>query len=117
MIIRTINPSTEAVLNEYVMMSEDEVSAQIEAAHLTYRVWRKTSFSQRQQLMLKMAGLLLEKKESYAALMAKEMGKPITSGQAEIEKCAWLCKHYAEKQEPVLSMPLLPLIREFLLVV
>ncbi len=29
--------------------------------------------------------------------MANEMGKPIVLGQAEIEKCVWLCEHYAKE--------------------
>ncbi|WP_044011857.1 NAD-dependent succinate-semialdehyde dehydrogenase [Legionella massiliensis] len=103
MIIRTVNPSTEAVLNEYVMMNDNEVAAHIDAAHLTFRVWRKTNFSQRKQAMLKLAGLLLEKKKDFAILIAQEMGKPIASGQAEVEKCARLCEHYAEKAESYLQ--------------
>ncbi|MBA2651572.1 MAG: NAD-dependent succinate-semialdehyde dehydrogenase [Tatlockia sp.] len=103
MFIRTICPATEAVLHEYLTMNENEISAQIDAAHLTYNVWKKTSFSQRKQAMLKMAKLLRENKEDFAVLMANEMGKPIKPGQAEIEKCAWLCEHYAEEAEHYLQ--------------
>ena len=103
MIIHTVNPATEAVLNKYITLEEKEVSALIEAGHLAYRVWKKTPFVQRKQLMLKLAGLLTQKKADLAVLMANEMGKPIKLGQAEIEKCVWLCEHYAEHAEEYLQ--------------
>jgi succinate-semialdehyde dehydrogenase/glutarate-semialdehyde dehydrogenase len=31
-----------------------------------------------------------------ASLMAREMGKPAAQGRDEAEKCAWVCRHYAE---------------------
>ncbi|GAA5482861.1 NAD-dependent succinate-semialdehyde dehydrogenase [Haloferula sargassicola] len=31
-----------------------------------------------------------------AMLMAKEMGKPVTQGRSEAEKCAWVCRYYAD---------------------
>lgn len=103
MIIRTVNPATEAVLNEYTTLKENQISSLIEAGHLTFSVWRKTPFSQRKQLMLNLAKQLAQKKEELAELMANEMGKPIALGQAEIEKCIWLCEHYAENAEAYLQ--------------
>lgn len=103
MIIETINPSTEEVLHEYLIFSEKQISAQIDAAHLSFCVWKNTPFATRKQLMLKMATLLKDKKSELALLMANEMGKPITAGKAEIEKCAWVCEHYAEHAEGYLK--------------
>jgi len=46
--------------------------------------------------MKAIAGRLRASAEEQAALMAREMGKPLAQGRAEIEKCAWTCDHYAE---------------------
>jgi succinate-semialdehyde dehydrogenase/glutarate-semialdehyde dehydrogenase len=37
-------------------------------------------------------------------MMALEMGKPVKSGRAEIEKCAWVCEYYAEHAEKMLQV-------------
>jgi succinate-semialdehyde dehydrogenase/glutarate-semialdehyde dehydrogenase len=35
--------------------------------------------------------------------MVEEMGKPIGAAEAEIDKCAWVCRHYAENGEALLE--------------
>src|SRR5437762_11631856 len=35
--------------------------------------------------------------------MALEMGKPLPQGEAEAEKCAWVCDYYAEHAERFLA--------------
>ncbi|MCH7227763.1 NAD-dependent succinate-semialdehyde dehydrogenase [Haloferula sp. A504] len=32
----------------------------------------------------------------FAVMMAREMGKPVSQGRAEAEKCAWVCRFYAD---------------------
>jgi succinate-semialdehyde dehydrogenase/glutarate-semialdehyde dehydrogenase len=32
----------------------------------------------------------------FAELMAREMGKPVSQGRAEVDKCVWACEFYAE---------------------
>ncbi|MGM0718017.1 MAG: NAD-dependent succinate-semialdehyde dehydrogenase, partial [Halobacteriota archaeon] len=40
--------------------------------------------------------VLRENKREYAETMTEEMGKPISQAIGEVEKCAWVCDHYAE---------------------
>ncbi len=65
--------------------------------------WKEWSFSERKRIMVKAASILLRKKKKYSTLISEEMGKPITQSEAEIEKSAWACEHFAEHAEKYLQ--------------
>ncbi len=97
--LRSINPATGEVLEEHEKTRPPEVSAALDRAGRAYRTWRAAGFPERSKAMRAAAAALLERKDHYAELMALEMGKPVTQGRAEIEKCAWVCDHFAEHAE------------------
>ena len=101
--ITSINPTTGKTLEKYEETSPDEIMRRLEKAHQAFRAWRRTSFSERAQLMRKVSRALTENKGQYARTMALEMGKPIAAGRAEIEKCVWACEYYAEHAEKMLQ--------------
>lgn len=101
--IQTLNPATGRALKSYSQLNDEQVNALIDAAHISYIAWRGTSFTFRRQLMLTVASLLRKKQNELALLMAQEMGKPVTAGKLEIEKCAWVCEHYAKHAELYLA--------------
>ena len=101
--IQTINPATEQLLMEYDCLSDDAINSKIDAGHNAYLSWKNTPFIKRKGLMLQLAHLLEKNKEDLAHLMSQEMGKPITAGKAEIDKCTWVCEHYAEHAESYLA--------------
>ncbi len=100
---QSINPFTGAVIFEHTGHTPQEVGDLISKSHSTYLQWKVFSFQQRGNLFHKLAVLLRKEKETFATLITTEMGKIITESRAEIEKCAWLCDHYAEHAEAMLQ--------------
>ena len=101
--LRSINPATGELLEEFEETDATQVSAALERSQAAFRGWRSTPFRERAQVMHKVAALLLERKDASAELMAREMGKPVRQGRSEVEKCAWVCTHFAEHAERCLA--------------
>ncbi|MFH1321385.1 MAG: NAD-dependent succinate-semialdehyde dehydrogenase [Bacteroidota bacterium] len=97
--IQTINPATNQVIKTFEEDSDTTILKSIEGANKFFEKYKKTSFAQRSKLMHKASDILLDEKERFAKLMTIEMGKPIKEAIAEIEKCAWVCRYYADNAE------------------
>jgi len=94
-IFEATNPATGEVVGRYEGHGAPDVARAIDAAHAAFRQWRVRPFSQRSSVIRRVARLLRDRREELAVLMAQEMGKPVTAGRSEIDKCAWVCKYYA----------------------
>lgn len=97
------NPATGETVKSYDGHSDAEAAAFVTAAAEAQRSWRRTAFSERATVLNNAAEILRERADAYAELMAVEMGKPLSGGRGEVEKCAWVCEHYAEHAEAYLS--------------
>lgn len=102
--ITSVNPATEEELQTYDLLSKQELSERIERAErVRAEFYEETDFDERAKLMNNAAKELEDRREHYAALMVAEMGKPITEARSEVEKCAWVCRYYAEHAEEFLA--------------
>jgi len=101
--IESVNPATGESIRKYDEMAPQQVAAAVAEAHHAWLSWRTTTFAERAPLMRKAAGVLRQRKEELARLMALEMGKPLKQGIAEAEKCALGCDHYADHAEAYLA--------------
>lgn len=93
--IRSINPATGQPLATYAEYSPAEVERRLDLAFVAAEAWRESSFAERAEVLEDTANLLEHHRDRFARLMAEEMGKPVREGRAEIDKCSWVCRHYA----------------------
>ena len=98
-----VNPATGETIKTFEELSDAELSARLSKAQRAFESHRKTSFGHRAQKMLQVSELLEKRKDSLARLMVNEMGKPLTAALAEVDKCAWVCRYYAEFAESFLA--------------
>jgi len=102
--MKSVNPATGKVIREYQEASESDVETCLDKAYDAFFRWRRTPFEERAKLLKNAAVVLMERKEKYAKLMTEEMGKTVSASEAEVEKCAWVCEHYAEHGEGYLAV-------------
>lgn len=100
---KSINPFTGEVIRRYAYMTDDQISEKIEKSNDAFRIWRKTVLSEKENRMMKVAELLTTFKNQYANIISQEMGKPISQAEAEVEKCAWVCRFYAKNAHTLLQ--------------
>lgn len=101
--MRSVNPTTGETIRECPEMLPEAVTRAVEQAHQAFANWRAETFAARAEVMKTAARILRSRSAQYAKLMAEEMGKPVRSGRAEAEKCAWACDYYAGNAERLLQ--------------
>jgi succinate-semialdehyde dehydrogenase/glutarate-semialdehyde dehydrogenase/succinyl-CoA reductase len=93
--VKTINPATEQVLNEYKVMTKEEIIDKVKKAQIAFQDWKKVA-SKRTDLLHDFATQLRKDKENLARSATNEMGKAIKEARSEVEKCAWVVEYYAD---------------------
>lgn len=100
--IQTYNPATGEKGEAYPAHTLDEARAIAARCAITQKKWRRTPFAERAQLMRAAGAVMRANRSRYAALMTAEMGKTVTDGLAEIDKCAWTADYFADHAEAFL---------------
>ncbi|WP_298526109.1 NAD-dependent succinate-semialdehyde dehydrogenase [uncultured Christiangramia sp.] len=101
--IESKNPYTGESIEKFEELSKEQIDEVLDNAQQRYKLWRKTTMSERAEFMNNAAEELKANKEEYARDITLEMGKPISQSISEIEKCAWVCEYYAKHAEEHLA--------------
>jgi succinate-semialdehyde dehydrogenase/glutarate-semialdehyde dehydrogenase len=102
-VFATTNPATLEPGKSYEGHSAEDAARIVGLAADAQRRWRRTDFDERARHMKNAAGVLRARRDELAALMTDEMGKTVTDGRAEIDKCAAACEHFASQAAGYLS--------------
>jgi len=101
--IASIDPTTGKTIRVYDELSDSQVNDKLRGAEEAAGRYRQTSIAERSRKMLAAAEILEGHKKQFGETMTTEMGKPIKAAIAEAEKCAWVCRYYAENAERFLA--------------
>jgi succinate-semialdehyde dehydrogenase/glutarate-semialdehyde dehydrogenase len=103
MTIASVNPATGAVLATFEEHGPGTVEHALERAAERFRTFRALPIGERAARLAGAAEILEAERARCAETMTLEMGKPIGAAIAEVEKCAWVCRYYAEHAERFLA--------------
>jgi acyl-CoA reductase-like NAD-dependent aldehyde dehydrogenase len=93
--IKTINPTTEEIIQEYEIMTKEQIDDKVKKARNTFQDWKRNA-NKRTDLLHDFANELRKDKETLAKTATTEMGKPIKEARSEVEKCTWVMEYYAD---------------------
>jgi succinate-semialdehyde dehydrogenase / glutarate-semialdehyde dehydrogenase len=94
--IASINPATGRVLRQFAPHSDLEIERRLGRAAASFREYRRVPLPQRAQWLSRAAEILESEKKEHARTITLEMGKPLRAAVQEVEKCATVCRYYAE---------------------
>ena len=97
--IASINPTTGETLKTFEALNKDQIEDRLRRASETFKTYPTSSFSTRAEMMNRAADILERDKAELGKLMTLEMGKPLKAAIGEAEKCAWVCRYYAESAQ------------------
>jgi acyl-CoA reductase-like NAD-dependent aldehyde dehydrogenase len=93
--LRTINPATETILNEYDIVTREQICATVKTSRSAFPEWKK-DIDKRTDLLYDFAKEFRKNKENLARIATQEMGKAIKESRSEVEKCAWAIEYFAD---------------------
>ena len=103
MAIASVNPATLETLKTFDALDAASIEKKMAAAAAAFESGRATAMRVRGEWLSSAADVLDTDKRRFAELAVLEMGKPIRQAIAEVEKCAWVCRYYAEHAGSMLA--------------
>ena len=101
--LQTVNPATGEKGEVYPAHTLEEARAIAGDCARAQKLWRRKPLAERGWLMHTAAQVIRANRARYAALMTREMGKTVTDGLAEIDKCAAAADYFADHAEGILK--------------
>ncbi|QRY62144.1 NAD-dependent succinate-semialdehyde dehydrogenase [Gordonia sp. PDNC005] len=99
-----IDPATGEAASTFSTATDADIDAALSAADGAYRGWSASStVAQRAELLRAAAALHMERRDELAAIIHREMGKPMDQSVGEVEFSAAIYEYYADNAERFLA--------------
>ncbi|GBQ10548.1 NAD-dependent succinate-semialdehyde dehydrogenase [Swaminathania salitolerans] len=95
--VTTVDPSTGETLSSYAFLADDALEGVLARAGSGFRSWRALSPGKRVEALRRMGQALDTHRDALALQATREMGKPIATARAEIDKCVAVIDWYADR--------------------
>jgi succinate-semialdehyde dehydrogenase/glutarate-semialdehyde dehydrogenase len=96
-----VNPATGETLATYPTITDDALESAIAGADAAYRTWRDVPVAERAARLRRVAELHRERRDELAAIIAREVGKPLAAALGEVDFSADITEYYADHAEKV----------------
>jgi succinate-semialdehyde dehydrogenase/glutarate-semialdehyde dehydrogenase len=101
--LASINPKNGKLLKAYEPTSDHSIEQALNTAVTAFEAHRRSAFASRAKRMQRLAELLEADSARWGRLLTDEMGKTLSAAVGEVEKCGWVCRHYADNAEALLA--------------
>ena len=99
-----INPATGETIRTYSQISDNEVEQVIASADEAHFGWsRNSSTDERAALLRRVGDLHEERRDKLAAMIVREMGKPVDQALGEVDYAADIYRYYADNAQEFLK--------------
>jgi succinate-semialdehyde dehydrogenase/glutarate-semialdehyde dehydrogenase len=103
MTIASVNPATGETVATFEALDDAGIEAKLQRSIEAFSVNRRRSFAERAKRLQRVAEILDRRAPELARVITVEMGKPIKAAVAEVQKCALVCRYYADNAEAFLA--------------
>jgi succinate-semialdehyde dehydrogenase/glutarate-semialdehyde dehydrogenase len=90
------NPATGETVKAYPTATDEQIHAAVTTANAAFKAWNRTALADRVKLLGRVAELYTERRDELAAIVTREMGKPVFQAQIEVDIVASIYRYYAE---------------------
>ncbi|MET0781712.1 MAG: aldehyde dehydrogenase family protein, partial [Microbacterium sp.] len=101
---KVVNPATGETLAEYPLTTDAELEQALATADAAAKGWGRTSsVAERAALLRRAAELHRERRDDLAAIIVREMGKPLSAALGEVDFAADITEFYADNAEKIMA--------------
>jgi len=101
--LNSINPKNTLKIKSWNVLSQSKIETIVKDTSDAQIIWKTIKLDSRLSLIKTLRSTLKDNIKNYSVLMADEMGKPLSQGSLEINKCIWLCNYYIDNAITYLS--------------